>query len=133
MQQEKDWSTKYAQVQLVERPDRAPEVNAAPQGCNGEGCETVVVTLDSGAYNAVGPSQTGSYFPVKPTEAFQTGKHCSAVNGSAIGNYGQRVIQGKSEEGAEVTAPIQVADVSKALGSAREFLDAGNRIVLDRD
>ena len=29
--------------------------------------------------------------------------------------------------------PIQVAGVGKVLGSAREFLDTGNRIVLDRD
>ena len=43
------------------------------------------------------------------------------------------MIRGRSEEGAEVTMPIQVADVGKVLGSAREFLDTGNRIVLDRD
>ena len=29
--------------------------------------------------------------------------------------------------------PIQVVDVGKVLGSAREVLDTGNRIVLDRD
>ena len=29
--------------------------------------------------------------------------------------------------------PIQVADVNKVLGSAREMVEAGNRIVLDRD
>ena len=29
--------------------------------------------------------------------------------------------------------PIQVADVTRVLGSAREMVDAGNRIVLDKD
>ena len=81
----------------------------------------------------MGPRKVGSYSPVKLTEASQTGKHYSAANGSVIRNYGRRVIQGRSEEGAEVTMPIQVADVGKVLGSAREFLDTGNRIVLDRD
>ena len=69
IQEEKNWIDKYAQVQLVERPDCAPEVNEVPPG-NGNGdYETVTVTLDSGAYNTVGPRKVGSYFPVKPTEA----------------------------------------------------------------
>ena len=133
VQKEKSWFEKYAQVQLVERPDCAPEVNEVPQGSGNGVYEVVTVTLDSGAYNTVGPRKVGSYFPVKPTEASQTGKHFSAANGSVIRNYGQRVIQGRSEEGATVTMPIQVADVGKVLGSAREFLDTGNRIALDRD
>ena len=53
----------------------------------------VTVTLDSGAYNTVGPRKVGSYFPIKPTEASQTGKHFSAANGTVIKNYGQRVIK----------------------------------------
>ena len=133
IQKEKDWADRYAQVQLVEMPNHTPEMNAVPQGDESGYYEIVTVTLDPGAYNTVGPLKVGSYFPVKPTEASQTGKHYSAANGSVIRNYGQRVIQGRSEEGAEVTMPIQVADVGKVLGSAREFLDTGNRIVLDRD
>ena len=114
-------------------PAQTPEVNAVPQGDEGGDYEVVTVTLDSGAYNTVGPLKVGSYFPVKPTSASQAGRHYSAANGSVIHNYGQRVIRGKSEEGADITMPIQVADVGKVLGSAREFLDTGNRIVLDRD
>ena len=130
---ESDWSNKYAQVQLVELPNEQPEVNAVPQSEDAGEYEVVTVTLDSGAYHTVGPPGVGTYFPVKPTPASQSGRHYSAANGSVIRNHGQRVIRGKSEEGAEVTMPIQVADVSKVLGSAREFLDTGNRIVLDRD
>ena len=130
---ESDWSNKYAQVQLVELPNEQPEVNAVPQSEESGEYEVVTVTLDSGAYNTVGPPKVGTYFPVKPTSASQSGRHYSAANGSVIRNYGQRIIRGRSEEGAEVTMPIQVADVGKVLGSAREFLDTGNRIVLDRD
>ena len=32
-----------------------------------------------------------------------------------------------------MTMPIQVAEVNKVLGSAREMVEAGNRVVLDRD
>ena len=130
---ESDWASKYAQVQLVEMSAQGPEVNAVPQNEENGDYEVVTVTLDSGAYNTVGPPKVGTYFPVKPTSASQSGKHYSAANGSVIHNYGQRVIKGRSEEGAEVIMPIQVADVGKVLGSAREFLDTGNRIVLDRD
>ena len=117
-QKENDWTNKYARVQLVEMSTQTPEVNAVPQGDDGGDYEVVTVTLDSGAYNTVGPLKVGSYFPVKPTSASQAGKHYSAANGSVIHNYGQRVFRGMSEEGAGVTMPIQVADVGKVLGSA---------------
>ena len=50
-----------------------------------------------------------------------------------IKNYGQRVVKGKNEDGFPVVLPIQIADVNKVLGSAREMVEAGNRVVLDRD
>ena len=74
IQKEKSWFDKYAQVQLVERPDCAPEVNEVPQGSGNGVYEVATVTLDSGAYNTLGPRRVGSYFPAKPTEASQTGK-----------------------------------------------------------
>ena len=47
IQKEKDWFDKYAQVQLVERPDYAPEVNEVPQGSDSGDYETVTVTFNS--------------------------------------------------------------------------------------
>ena len=61
--------------------------------------ETVVVTVDSGAYNAGGPKHVGTHFDVKPTEASKAGRRYSAANGSIIKNYGQRVIVGQDESG----------------------------------
>ena len=75
--------------------------------------ETVVVTVDSGAYNTVGPKHVGAHFDVKPTEASKAGRGYSAANGSIIKNYGQRVIVGKDGSGTTVSLPIQVADVKK--------------------
>ena len=40
---------------------------------------------------------------------------------------------GKNEKGSMVSMPIQVADAKWILGSAREMVEAGNRIVMDRD
>ena len=119
-------------MQLVERPDDALEVNSIPRHQSDDKLETAVTTLDSGANDAVGLPRIGSRFRVKPTEAPVSGKRRSAANGSVIRNCGQRVLQVRSDEGAEVTAPVQVAGASKVLGSAREFLDAGSGTVLGR-
>ena len=75
-----------------------------------------MVTVDSGAYNAVGPPQVGTHFPIKHAEASKKGKNYTAANGSTIKNYGQRVITGKNEHGNAVSVPIQIADVNKVFG-----------------
>ena len=89
--------------------------------------------MDSGAYNTVGPVKVGTHFKLNPTEASASGRHYRAANGSVIRNYGQRVITGHTNEGRAVTMPIQVADVGKVLGSVREMVHQGNRVVFDVD
>eukprot|EP00959_Pyramimonas_sp_CCMP1952_P338477 7088403-Pyramimonas_sp.AAC.1 len=75
--------------------DCDPEVNAVPPQSTTH--ETIVVTVGSGAYNTVGPSRIGTYFPIKQTDASKQGRHYSAANGTTIKNYGQRVVTGKNE------------------------------------
>ena len=77
--------------------------------------ETIVVTVDSGAYNTVGPRHVGTHFPIKHTEASNKGKNCTAANGSTTKNYGQRVTKGNNEHGNAVSMPIQVADMNNVL------------------
>ena len=89
--------------------------------------------MDSGAFNTVGPPKVGTHFDLKPTEASAQGKHYRAANGSVIRNHGQRVVTGHTDEGTLVSMPIQVADVSKVLGSVREMVKSGNRFVFDED
>ena len=43
------------------------------------------------------------------------------------------MVTGRTEEGTLVSMPIQVADVSKVLGSVREMVRAKNRVVFDED
>ena len=124
---------RYEVLGLVETEDTSlgQDINEVPR--QGDKEETVTVTLDSGAYNTVGPPRVATHFPVKPTPMSKAGRHYLAANGSKIENYGQRIITGKNEDGSSVTMPMQVAEVKKVLGSAREMVEAGNRIVLDRD
>ena len=129
----KSWFQKYAELSLVECEAVNREVNAVPSTNQDTNYETIAVTVDSGAYNTVGPPKVGTHFEVKPTEASASGRHYRAANGSVIRNYGQRVVTGRTNEGTLVSMPIQVADVGKVLGSVREMVHHGNRVVFDMD
>ena len=43
------------------------------------------------------------------------------------------MVRGTNEVGTPVSLPIQVADVNKVLGSVREMVKAGNKVVFDED
>ena len=129
----KSWFQRYAELELVEVGAGGPEVNEVPKVNQDTNHETITVTVDSGAYNTVGPPNVGTHFEVKPTEASAAGRHYRAANGSVIRNHGQRVATGRTNEGTLVTMPIQVADVGKVLGSVREMVHHGNRVIFDVD
>ena len=84
LQQGKSWFQKYAEVQLVEMGAASREVNEVPGLGRDENFETVAVTVDSGACNAVGPPNVGTYFDNADAEASKAGKHYSAANGSLM-------------------------------------------------
>ena len=117
----------------MEREASNREVNAVPTVNQDADYETISVTVDSGAYNTAGPPKVGTHFDVKPAEASAAGRHYRAANGSIIRNYGQRVVTGRTDGGTLVSMPIQVADVGKVLGSVREMVHSGNRVVFDVD
>ena len=129
----KSWFQKYAELELVEVGSGGPEVNEVPRVNPGVNFEVIEVTVDSGAYNTVGPPKVGTHFNLEPTEASSQGKHYRAANGSVIRNHGQRIVTGRTDEGTLVSMPIQVSDVSKVLGSVREMVKSGNRVVFDED
>ena len=129
----KSWFQKYAELNLVECETVNREVNAVPSNNQDTNYETITVTVDSGAYNTVGPPKVGTHFEIKPTEASAAGRHYRAANGSVIRNHGQRIVTGRTNEGTLVSMPIQVADVGKVLGSVREMVHHGNRVVFDLD
>eukprot|EP00959_Pyramimonas_sp_CCMP1952_P013722 290023-Pyramimonas_sp.AAC.1 len=63
----------------------------------------------------------------------QSKEDITAQRMTTIKNSGQRVITGKNEHGNAVSMPIQVAEVNKVLGPVREMVNAGNRVVFDKD
>ena len=71
----KSWFQKYAELSLVEREAPNREVNAVPKVNQDAGFEIISVTADSGAYNAVGPPQTGTYFNLTHADASAKGRH----------------------------------------------------------
>ena len=54
-----------------------------------------------------------------------------AANGSMIDNKGERDLKGYSLEGNEIAMTMQVAGVTKPLGSVRAMVKANNRVVFD--
>ena len=80
VKEKKSWFQKYAELDLVEVNVEDREVNAVPKGNDDQNFETLVVTVDSGAYNTVGPVKAATYFKIEPTKASQTGQHDRAAN-----------------------------------------------------
>ena len=128
---QKEAINEAGKVNLVETVMDPKEVNSVPK--NLDNMELITVTVDSGAFNTVGPPKTGTHFPLKQTQASKAGKHYRAANGTTIRNHGQRVVTGLNENGHKVGMPIQIADVNKVLGSVREMVESGNRVTFDRD
>ena len=63
----KSWFQKYAELELVEVGAGSPEVNEVPKANQDTNFEIIEVTVDSGAFNTVGPPKVGTHFDLKPT------------------------------------------------------------------
>ena len=96
-----------------------------------EGFENIRIQVDSGAVDTVGPKSVGRAFEIKKTLASKSGRHYVAANGSAIKNYGERLIKGETENGLKVSMPLQIADVRKVLMSTHRMNETGLKVVLD--
>ena len=55
-----------------------------------------------------------------------------AANGTPIHNEGEKQIEGKSDEGINVSMTMQVADVSNTLAGTSKVCDAGNMQLFTR-
>ena len=87
--------------------------------------------MDSGAIDSVIPKGVASGVKVKETRASRQGLKYRAANGTPIKNEGERELQGYTGEGNKASMTMQVAAVTKPLGSVRAMLKAGNRVVFD--
>ena len=85
----------------------APVVNAVPKQDMGSGMEAVVVTVDSGACNAVGPVSVGTHFDVKPTEASKNSSNIPPLVRSKEKWTNERTL---GDIGGHVTGPLSIRD-----------------------
>ena len=72
LKQEKSGEAKCKEIGSIEMKSDGPEINAVPNTSATH--ETIVVTVDSGAYNTVGPRHVGTHFQIKHTEASKKGE-----------------------------------------------------------
>ena len=77
----KSWLEKYDELLSVDLTHDRQEVYLVPGHKNTGNIEAITVTVDSGAYRAVGAPQATAHFPMKPTESSKAGRNYSAANG----------------------------------------------------
>ena len=117
-------------INIVEKEQDEEEVMAVEQ--KDEEYEKVTVTADSGAADSVMPKKVGSHIPVKETRASKAGRNYKAANGTVIKNYGERRLEGWNEKGVKTGITMQVADVSKPLGSVSKMTKAENTVIFSK-
>jgi hypothetical protein len=77
--------------------------------------------------------QAAQAFKLSPTTATASGVNYRAANGTEIKNHGQRIVKGFASDGTQINVAAQVADVNSNLGSVARAVEAGSRIVFDKE
>ena len=92
------------------------------------------VTVDSGAADIVMPRRLlRGKSKVRPSEASRAGVHYVACNNGRIANEGEADLEFLSGEGNHHKWTFQIAEVNKVLASVSSMVDAGHRVIFDRD
>jgi hypothetical protein len=118
-------------VYLIERENDA-SINAV-QTIKEGGWSKLRIQMDSGAIDHVMPKDAAPGVSMHPTKASQSGRGYSAANGTKIGNHGEKVLRGVTEEGNQFAMAVQCADVTKTLGSVHRLNQGGNAVIFDGD
>ena len=93
--------------------------------------EKIPVTVDSGAIDSVIPNSLASHVRIRQTEASKQGLQYRAANGTPIKIEGEKTLIGYTGDGNQVSMTMQVAKVTKPLGSVRAMVKANNMVVFD--
>ena len=92
------------------------------------------VTVDSGAADNVMPRRLlRGKSRVRPSEASRAGVHYVACNNGRIANEGEADLEFLSGEGNHHKWTFQIAEVNKVLASVSSMVDAGHRVIFDKD
>ena len=80
----------------------------------------------------MGPPTVAKQLPIRSTRASRAGINYKAANGTKITNYGEKRLEGINKGGKKTGITIQVADVSKTLGSVGKMTEAENTIIFSK-
>ena len=98
----------------------------------GDEWELIRINVDSGAIDTVGPKSIAKAFRTRETPASRNGLSYRAANGTPIANEGEKHIVGLTDKWTPINFTMQIADVSKPLGSVYQFTEANNMVVFDK-
>jgi hypothetical protein len=94
--------------------------------------EKLTFTGDSGAVDHVITKDAANAFELRDTAASKAGLSYRAANGSPIKNYGERKLNGVTQNGIGFNMSCQVTDVKKNLASFVKMVEENNDIVLSK-
>ena len=120
----------HGSVCSLERDSAPRAINAVDQFRGN--WEKVSITVDSGAIDSVVPDTVAQGIAKRETAASKQGLKYRAANGTPIANEGEKTLTGYTNEGKQVGITMQVAKVTKPLGSVRAMVEANNVVVFDR-
>ena len=107
-----------------------------PEGINSiteDGWEEIEMTVDSGASKTVIGVDMINSVELRDGPAKRRGVAYEVANGVRIPNLGEKRFVGTSDEGISRQIVAQVCDVNKPLLSVRKMVNAGNRVIFDRN
>ena len=102
------------------------------QGNEGEECEYIEVTVDSGAAESVMHKKIAKNVQVRESEGSKKAVKYVAAAGAVISNEGEKHISVETEEGHHCKLKMQIAAVNKALLSVSKICDAGHDVLFTR-
>ena len=95
----------------------------------GEGLETVVFTVDSGAVDHVAPKEVAGHIGTESTSASRKQLGYITASGHQITNRGQKTVHGYTREGSQLGIAWQVPDVQRPLASVGRMCEVGNVVL----
>jgi len=114
-------------LRLLTEKDLKDWKNKDDKGSKGK-WELISGVVDSGAVDTVTPGKTAKHIAVKPTEMSKRGMYYTTADGSPVTNEGEKFIEGFSDEGIPMAAPMQIANISRTLWSVRRMKEAGGLV-----
>ena len=93
------------------------------------------ITVDSGAADNVLPRRMvrGRGNRIRPSAASRAGVHYITASANRIPNEGETDLSFVTSDGKDISWLFQVAEVNKVLASVSYLVDAGHRVVFDKD